>query len=100
MFPIPGHLVTLFGGYVPTPIQGTQVCTCPRMELGCPLAAVDPRGSLRSGGSLSHRVSQAVGTGRWVPALSAAEVMCSQEGVWRVKRQRWGKENAEAGQGE
>lgn len=30
-----------------------------------------------SGGSLSHRVSQAVGMGCWVPPLSAATVMCS-----------------------
>lgn len=41
-------------------------------------------------------MSQAVGMGRWVPALSAAEVMCGRElvsrgageGVWRAKRQQ------------
>jgi len=100
VFPIPGHVVTLLRDYVPTPVRGTPVSLClhapstgPRgTELGCPLAAADPWESLRSSGSPSSTVNQAVGTGCWVPALPAV-VMGSQELVsrgagedaWRAK---------------
>lgn len=51
VFPIPGHLVALFGDYMPTPIQGTPVCVHralgegAELSPGCCRCPGDPSGA-------------------------------------------------------